>query len=72
MRISHVIYGLRPVPAELALLLGKAFNQSPEYWLNRQTACDLAHAHNAASPRLKMATRFSPCAVLHDCDARQG
>ncbi|HZR75188.1 HigA family addiction module antitoxin [Bradyrhizobium sp.] len=53
MRISHVINGSRPVTAELALLFGKAFGQSAEYWLNLQTAFDLAHARNAASPRLK-------------------
>jgi addiction module HigA family antidote len=53
MRVSHVINGSRPVTAELALLFGKAFGQSPEYWLNLQTAYDLANARNAASPRLK-------------------
>jgi addiction module HigA family antidote len=42
MRVSHVIDGSRPVTAELALLFGKAFGQSPEYWLNLQTAYDLA------------------------------
>jgi antitoxin HigA-1 len=53
MRISHVINGSRPVTAELALLFGKAFGQSPEYWLNLQTAFDLASARNAASPHLR-------------------
>jgi antitoxin HigA-1 len=53
MRISHVINGSRPVTAELALLIGKAFGQSPEYWLNLQTAFDLANARNAANPRLR-------------------
>ena len=41
MRISHIIKGSRPVTAELALLLGKAFGQSARYWLNLQTAYDL-------------------------------
>src|SRR5690606_29791163 len=41
MRISHVIKGTRPVTAELALLIGRAFGQSPQYWLNLQTAHDL-------------------------------
>jgi addiction module HigA family antidote len=44
MRISHVVKGARPVTAELALLLGKALGQSPEYWLNLQAAYDLAKA----------------------------
>ena len=42
MRISHVLAGTRPVTAELALLFGKAFGQSPQYWLNLQAAYDLA------------------------------
>lgn len=41
MRISHIVNGQRPVTAEFALLFGKAFEQSPEYWLNLQSAYDL-------------------------------
>lgn len=41
MRISHVIKGTRPVTAELALLFSRAFNQSPQYWLNLQATYDL-------------------------------
>ncbi|MBL8501034.1 MAG: HigA family addiction module antidote protein [Nitrosomonas sp.] len=41
MRISHIVKGARPVTAELALLIGRALNQSPQYWLNLQTAYDL-------------------------------
>jgi addiction module HigA family antidote len=52
MRVSHVIKGSRPVTAELALRLGKALGQSPEYWLNLQAAYDLARARKAAGPLL--------------------
>lgn len=41
MRISHIVKGTRPVTAELALLIGRALDQSPQYWLNLQTAYDL-------------------------------
>jgi antitoxin HigA-1 len=41
MRISHVVKGTRPVTAELALLFGRAFEQSPQYWLNLQASYDL-------------------------------
>lgn len=44
MRVSHVIKGSRPVTAELALLFGRAFDQSPQYWLNLQAAYDLKTA----------------------------
>lgn len=41
MRISHILKGTRPVTAEMALLFGRAFNQSPQYWLNLQATYDL-------------------------------
>jgi hypothetical protein len=41
MRISHVIGGSRTVTADLALRFAKAFNQTPQYWLNLQTSTNL-------------------------------
>lgn len=41
MRISHVVRGARPVTAELALRFGRAFGQTPQYWLNLQSDYDL-------------------------------
>ena len=52
MRISHVIKGNRPVTAELALLFGRAFNQSPQYWLNLQASYDLKLAKEIIGKRL--------------------
>lgn len=53
MRISHVIKGARPVTAELALLFGRAFDQSPQYWLNLQADYDLKTAEADMGPRLR-------------------
>ncbi len=53
MRISHVIKGARPMTAELALLFGQAFNQSPQYWLNLQVDYDLKTAKSSIGPRLR-------------------
>lgn len=53
MRISHIIKGSRPVTAELALLFGKAFGQSPQYWLNLQSTHDLKLAERAIGSRLR-------------------
>ena len=47
MRVSHLLKGDRPVTAELALRLGRALSQSPQYWLNLQTAYDLKVAQAA-------------------------
>ncbi len=41
MRVSHLLKGDRPVTAELALRLGRALGQTPQYWLNLQSAFDL-------------------------------
>lgn len=59
MRVSHVVKGARPVTAELALLFGKALRQTPEYWLNLQTAYDLASARGAVAQRLKRVTTLT-------------
>lgn len=53
MRISHVINGNRPVTAELALLFGRAFGQSAQYWLNLQSSYDLKMAERSMGSRLR-------------------
>ncbi len=41
MRISYLVHGKRPVMAELALRLGRYFQQNPRYWLNLQSRYDM-------------------------------
>ena len=53
MRVSHVIKGTRPVTAELALLFGKAFGQTPSYWMNLQTSYDLKTAEKALVKKVR-------------------
>jgi antitoxin HigA-1 len=57
MRISHVVKGTRPVTAKLALLFGRALEQSPQYWLNLQTAYDLKKTEVAIGKQLRTVTR---------------
>jgi len=52
IRISHVVNGTRPVSAELALRIGRALRQSPQYWLNLQTMYDLKVAEAAIGEKL--------------------
>ena len=52
MRISHIVKGKRPVTAELALLFAKAFDQTPQYWLNLQATYDLKTAEKNIANRL--------------------
>lgn len=51
MRISHVVKGKRPVTAEMALLFGKTFGQTPQYWINLQAAYDLKTAEKVIGRR---------------------
>jgi antitoxin HigA-1 len=60
MRISHIVRGARPVTAEMALLFGRAFAQSPQYWLNLQAAYDLKLAERAIGNRLKAVPELTP------------
>jgi addiction module HigA family antidote len=53
MRVSHVLKGDRPVTAELALRLGRAFGQTPQYWLNLQATYDLKLAETEIKDDLK-------------------
>ncbi len=53
MRISHVIKGSRPVTAELAVLFGKVFGQTPTYWMNLQTSYDLKIAQKTMVQRVQ-------------------
>ena len=53
MRVSHLLKGDRPVTAELALRLGRALGQTPQYWLNLQTAYDLKVAQAAMKDSLQ-------------------
>ena len=59
MRISHVIKGSRPVTAELAVLFGKVFNQTPTYWMNLQTSYDLKTAEKALVQRIRQVQPLS-------------
>jgi addiction module HigA family antidote len=53
MRISHIVNCGRPVTAEMALLFGKAFGQTPRCWLNLQSLHDLKSAEAKLAKRLK-------------------
>ena len=58
LRISQIINGARLVTAELALLLGRLFGQSPQYWLNLQTAYDLKLAERSIGSQLRKVTEI--------------
>ncbi|MEI7616154.1 MAG: HigA family addiction module antitoxin [Actinomycetota bacterium] len=52
MRISHIIKGKRPVTAEIALLFGKVFGQTPQCWINLQADYDLKMVEKVINRRI--------------------
>ena len=50
-RINELIRGKRGVTPDTAWLLSQALNTTPEFWLNLQTAHDLARSRPASSVR---------------------
>ena len=60
MRVSHLLKGQRPVTAELALRLGRALGQTPQYWINLQTAYDLKVAQEQWKDSLKSVRALAP------------
>ena len=42
--INEIVHGKRRITAAMSIRLGTYFNQSPRFWLNIQTECDLRQA----------------------------
>lgn len=42
--INEIIHGKRKITAAMSIRLGTYFNQSPRFWLNIQTECDVRQA----------------------------
>lgn len=43
-RINEIIHGTRAITLDTSLRLGRFFGQSPRFWLNIQSDCDLRNA----------------------------
>jgi addiction module HigA family antidote len=42
--INEIVHGRRSITAEMSIRLGAFFSQSPRFWINIQTECDLRKA----------------------------
>jgi addiction module HigA family antidote len=51
-RITDILNGKRGISADTALRLGRYFGNSPEFWLNLQTAFDLAEERKVKGERI--------------------
>jgi addiction module HigA family antidote len=55
--VNEIIHNKRAVTLDTSLRLGRYFGQSPRFWLNLQTECDL---RNAASLIKKITREVRP------------
>ncbi|MBT62839.1 MAG: addiction module antidote protein, HigA family [Puniceicoccaceae bacterium] len=55
-RISEIVKGRRVITGETAIALGAFFGNSPQFWMNLQTGCDLRRIEmeNAAEIRKRV------------------
>ena len=56
-RVNEIVKGKRGVTAETAWLLSAYFKNSPEFWMNLQTAYDLSMARSTPKRSLSSSTR---------------
>lgn len=57
-RVNELVNGRRGITPDTAWMLGKAFKTGPEFWMNLQTAYDLARTREDAR-RVKPIKRAS-------------
>jgi len=56
-RINEIVLGKRAITADTALRLSKCLGTQPEFWMNLQTAYELAQARQALGERLEQEIR---------------
>jgi addiction module HigA family antidote len=59
-RINEIIHAKRAITLDTSLRLGRFFGQSPRFWLNLQTECDLRNATRLIE---RIAREVRPCAM---------
>ena len=59
-RINEIIHAKRAITLDTSLRLGRYFGQSPRFWLNLQTECDLRNATRLIE---QIEREVRPCAV---------
>jgi addiction module HigA family antidote len=59
-RINEIVHGKRAITLDTSLRLGRFFGQSPRFWLNLQTECDLRNATRLIE---RIAREVRPCAI---------
>ncbi len=56
-RLHEIVHERRGVSAETAVALGEYFGQTPQFWINAQTAFDLSRALAENGPAIRARVR---------------
>src|SRR3954470_702343 len=62
-RVNEIIHGKRAISLDTSLRLGRYFSQSPRFWLNVQTECDLRNAKQLIERVLREVRPFTMVAA---------
>lgn len=68
--VSDIITGRRPISPEIANLLGKAFGTSAQFWMNLQTAYDLAITESKQDDAIERRSKLFEKAPIRDMQKR--
>ena len=60
-RVNEILHGERAITLDTSLRLGRYFGQSPRFWLNVQTECDLCNAKQLME---RVAREVQPMAMM--------
>lgn len=59
--INEIVLGRRAITAPMSIRLGAYFRQSPRFWLNLQTECDL---RRALRDEKNLTSGITPCSAV--------
>ena len=59
-RISEIVNERRGITTDTAMRLGIYFGTTPDFWMNMQTAYDMAIAHRDLMPKIHREVRRGP------------
>lgn len=67
--INEIVLGRRSITAPMSIRLGAYFRQSPRFWLNIQTECDL---RRALRNEKELTSGINPCPAVAEDRERYG
>lgn len=67
--INEIVHGHRSITAPMSIRLGAYFRQSPRFWLNIQTECDI---RKAMRDQRKLIEKIQPIEAVTETPSKYG